>query len=155
MFSVFSVTELPSKSFLLTSSPPHLNAITMTFKLGMKLGFPITKAANGFAATSRRAYSAHPKSALFQSSRATIRPSFSRQPPQQLARRSYADAMSPVTKRRGRRFFRWTWRLTYVSAIGGLGWLGYSIWHQRTPHEQFDPDPSKKTLVILGMLSCT
>lgn len=122
----------------------------MTYKLGMKLGFAV----NGFTATSRRAYSAHPRSALLQSSRPIIRPLFSRQPTQQLARRSYADAISPVTKRRGRGFFRWTWRLSYVSAIGGLGWLGYSIWQLRTPREQVDPDPSKKTLVILGMPSC-
>ena len=68
-------------------------------------------------------------------------------------RRAYADlAPSPVTKRRGRGFFRWTWRLTYLSAMGGTAWLGYSIYLLRTPQEQFDPDPGKKTLVVLGML---
>jgi len=47
-------------------------------------------------------------------------------------------------------FFRWLWRITYLSAAGGLGWLAYSIWELRNPAEQFAPDPNKKTLVILG-----
>lgn len=40
----------------------------------------------------------------------------------------------------------------YLSALGGIGWLSYSIYQLRTPNEQFEPDPSKKTLVILGIL---
>lgn len=70
---------------------------------------------------------------------------------QQTFRRSYADVASPVTKRRGRGLFRWTWRLTYLSALGGVGYLAYNIYLLRTPREQYNPDPSKKTLVILGM----
>ncbi|MCJ1388158.1 NADH:ubiquinone oxidoreductase [Xylographa bjoerkii] len=37
-----------------------------------------------------------------------------------------------------------------MSAIGGTAYLAYNIYTLRTPQEQFDPDPSKKTLVILG-----
>lgn len=40
--------------------------------------------------------------------------------------------------------------MTYLSAIGGVGYLGYVIYLLRNPNEQFNPDPSKKTLVILG-----
>ncbi|KAL9612479.1 MAG: hypothetical protein Q9167_002910 [Letrouitia subvulpina] len=65
-------------------------------------------------------------------------------------KRTYADGFSAPAKRRGRGFFRWTWRLTYLSAIGGVGYLGYVIYLLRNPNEQFNPDPSKKTLVILG-----
>ncbi|KAI9678697.1 MAG: NADH:ubiquinone oxidoreductase [Caeruleum heppii] len=63
--------------------------------------------------------------------------------------RSYAD--SPLSRPRGiRRLFRWTWRLAYLSAIGGLGALAYSTYTLRNPAEQFEPDADKKTLVILG-----
>ena len=67
-------------------------------------------------------------------------------------RRSYADG--PVatvkTKRRARGFFRWTWRLMYLSAVGVLGYTGYSIYQGRNPADQAEPDPNKKTLVVLG-----
>ncbi|KAL8817629.1 MAG: hypothetical protein Q9223_003581 [Gallowayella weberi] len=69
---------------------------------------------------------------------------------QQPFRRSYADSPSTLTKRRGRGFLRWTWRLTYLLALGGIGYFSYTIYLLRTPDEQFNPDPSKKTLVILG-----
>ena len=74
---------------------------------------------------------------------------------QQNFRRTYADApaanLSPEPRPKRRfRFFRWTWRLTYLSAIGGTGYFTYQIWQLRHPDDQFEPDPSKKTLVILG-----
>ncbi|SMQ47458.1 unnamed protein product [Zymoseptoria tritici ST99CH_1A5] len=64
-------------------------------------------------------------------------------------RRGVADTAAPVKKRRFR-FFRWTWRLTYLSLLGGLGYVGYGIYINRNPVEQAEPDPSKKTLVVLG-----
>ena len=87
-----------------------------------------------------------------QSSRAAIKSSIPKTQLQQTFRRSYADSVSLVTKRRGRGFFRWTWRLTYVSAIGGVGYLAYNIYLLRSPSEQYNPDPSKKTLVVLGKI---
>ncbi|KAJ9604212.1 NADH:ubiquinone oxidoreductase [Cladophialophora chaetospira] len=72
-------------------------------------------------------------------------------------RRTYADApapkveLSPTPKPRKRfRFLRWTWRLTYLSVLAGIGYLSYQVYDLRHPSEQFDPDPNKKTLVILG-----
>jgi len=48
-------------------------------------------------------------------------------------------------------FWRTTWRITYVSFLAGIGYVGYSIYQTRHPSEhQNPPDPSKKTLVILG-----
>lgn len=44
------------------------------------------------------------------------------------------------------------WRLTLLTGIGLVGNMGYSIYTLRNPTEQFEPDPSKKTLVILGKL---
>ena len=68
----------------------------------------------------------------------------------QAFRRGYADVVPPKPKRR--RYFRWIWRLTYLSAFGGVGWIIYNTWQSRHPAEQFDPDPDKKTLVVLGLL---
>jgi len=73
-----------------------------------------------------------------------------------VARRGYADAAptpSPAPKPKKRfRFLRWTWRLTWLSALGLTGTLAYSIYSLRYPVEQLEADPSKKTLVILGMM---
>ena len=107
-------------------------------------------AASIFNATARRTLTTSARSSKLQSSCARIKLQAPRSSLQQAFRRSYAETLSPPIKRRGRGFFRWTWRLTYLSALGGMGWLGYSIYTLRTPHEQFNPDPSKKTLVILG-----
>lgn len=59
---------------------------------------------------------------------------------------------APKPKRRFRAL-RITWRLTQIAALAGLGYMGYSIWEMRNPGDQPLPDPSKKTLVILGELS--
>jgi hypothetical protein len=71
----------------------------------------------------------------------------SQSPLQQSFRRSYADS-APVKKRAG--FLRWTWRLVQLSLLGGAGWVAYEVYLLRTPQEQFEQDPKKKTLVILG-----
>lgn len=72
---------------------------------------------------------------------------------QQGFRRGYADGevVSEKTKKRTGGFFRWTWRLIYVSALGGLAYTGYNIYQSRNPVEQREPDPNKKTLVVLGV----
>lgn len=38
-----------------------------------------------------------------------------------------------------------------MSAIAGTIYLGYQIYDNRTPADQEEPDPTKKTLVVLGM----
>lgn len=71
------------------------------------------------------------------------------------SRRAAAEAApeaQPVVKRRSAGFFRWTWRLTKLGLLGGSVWMAYGIYQSRTPAEQADPDPSKKTLVVLGKL---
>ncbi|KKY19385.1 putative alternative nadh-dehydrogenase [Phaeomoniella chlamydospora] len=73
---------------------------------------------------------------------------------QQSFRRTYADAptvsLSPEPKKKRFSFLRWTWRVIYLSAIAGAGYLGYEVWLMNNPADQFEPDPKKKTLVILG-----
>lgn len=92
-----------------------------------------------------------------------LRPNF--QSISRVARRGYADAApspspaaapspSPAPKPKKRfRFLRWAWRLTWLSGLGLTGAMAYSIYSLRHPEEQFEPDPEKKTLVILGMKS--
>ena len=58
-------------------------------------------------------------------------------------------------KKKGWRFLRWTWRLTYLSAIAGFAWMCYGIYVNRTPADQAEPDPNKKTLVVLGRQKTT
>ncbi|KAM0246592.1 hypothetical protein ACHAQJ_010175 [Trichoderma viride] len=65
-------------------------------------------------------------------------------------RRAYADEAPKPKPGKLRRTFRWAWRLTYLSAIGLVGYTAYSIYDDRHPNEQYEPDPNKKTLVILG-----
>ncbi|KAJ5097277.1 External alternative NADH-ubiquinone oxidoreductase [Penicillium angulare] len=73
-----------------------------------------------------------------------------------IARRGYADAAptptpSPAPKPKKRfRALRWAWRLTWLSGLALTGALAYSIYELRHPVEQTEPDPEKKTLVILG-----
>lgn len=71
---------------------------------------------------------------------------------QRSARRTYADAAAtPAPKPKKRfRFLRWAWRLTWLSGVGLAGGLAYSIYDTRNPIDQIEPDPSKKTLVVLG-----
>lgn len=69
------------------------------------------------------------------------------------SRRGLADKLSeaqPKPKRGSWRFLKWTWRITYLSLAGTLIYTGYSIYVDRNPAEQAAPDPTKKTLVVLG-----
>ncbi|KAK8188904.1 external NADH-ubiquinone oxidoreductase 1 mitochondrial precursor [Phyllosticta capitalensis] len=79
-----------------------------------------------------------------------IRAAFPRHVFQQTFRRAYADAAPEKPKKKGFRFLRWTWRLSILSALGGLGYISYGIYQMRNPADQPEPDPKKKTLVILG-----
>ncbi|KAA6408579.1 MAG: alternative NADH-dehydrogenase [Lasallia pustulata] len=121
----------------------------MATKAATRLPTASSKTAFALTSTARRTISTSPRPG-FTNARVTVKPAFSPSILQQQFRRSYAESLSPKTKRRGRTFLRWTWRAIYLSALGGLGWLAYNIYTLRTPREQFEPDASKKTLVILG-----
>lgn len=77
--------------------------------------------------------------------------------PLQTFRRTFADHPPPTVnlsppppKKKRFRIFKWLWRITYLSFFGFVGWLGYNIYDFRNPQDQFEPDPNKKTLVVLG-----
>lgn len=58
--------------------------------------------------------------------------------------------MAPAKKPRRFRIFKWLWRATYLFTIGGTAYLAYGVYELRNPEDQFEPDPNKKTLIILG-----
>ncbi|GAB1320400.1 NADH:ubiquinone oxidoreductase [Madurella fahalii] len=93
---------------------------------------------------------------FLQSSRRTVgaRPVFgsTQGPVARQFRRSYADSVAPAPPPRKPRFrkLRWAWRLGYLSAIAGVAYIGYGVYQDRHPEPQVEPDPTKKTLVILG-----
>lgn len=75
-------------------------------------------------------------------------------------RRQLSDAPSPLPtppKKPGkiRRTLRWTWRITYLSLLGTIAYVSYEVWESKHPENQVTPDPSKKTLVILGKPAST
>ncbi|PWY77358.1 NADH-ubiquinone oxidoreductase C3A11.07 [Aspergillus heteromorphus CBS 117.55] len=114
-----------------------------TLALRSKMVSP--SAAMQLSSLSRRSLSTRPQ--IFRSARPS---GFSQQQLQRVARRSYADAAPAPKPKKRFRFLRWTWRLTWLSSIGLAGVVAYSIYDLRHPAEQIVPDPSKKTLVILG-----
>ena len=65
-------------------------------------------------------------------------------------RRGFADAKKVKKGTWG--FLKWTWRLTYLSVLGGLAYTAYGIYVNRNPADQQEPDPNKKTLVVLGKI---
>lgn len=98
-----------------------------------------------------------PRAGRFILPRQALRPSVERQALQASIRRSYATEapkapISPVSKppKKRFRFFRGLWRATYLSVLVGGAYLAYSIYETRYPQEQVEPDPTKKTLVVLG-----
>ncbi|QUC23645.1 uncharacterized protein UV8b_07886 [Ustilaginoidea virens] len=65
-------------------------------------------------------------------------------------RRAYADEAPKPRPGKLRRTLRWAWRLTYLSAAGIVGYTCYVVYQDRHPEPQYEADPTKKTLVILG-----
>jgi NADH:ubiquinone reductase (non-electrogenic) len=65
-------------------------------------------------------------------------------------RRCYADEAPKPRPGKLRKTFKWIWRLTYLSVAGVLAGTAYIIYLDRNPDQQFEADPNKKTLVVLG-----
>lgn len=98
-------------------------------------------AKRSFATSQRQSFVSRAQTVRSQCNKQQLRSSF---------RRSYADAAAPKPKKTGFRTLRWLWRATYISTLAGLGWIAYGIVENRNPADQPPPDPSKKTLVVLG-----
>ncbi|KAL2136132.1 hypothetical protein VTI74DRAFT_5355 [Chaetomium olivicolor] len=93
-----------------------------------------------FLQTSRRTVGARP---VFGSTQGPVSRQF---------RRGISNDAAPVPPPKKSRFrkLRWAWRLGYLSALAGIAYIGYGVYEDRHPAPQMEPDPSKKTLVILG-----
>jgi NADH:ubiquinone reductase (non-electrogenic) len=66
------------------------------------------------------------------------------------------DTKLPMPKKKPsgfKTFARWTWRLIWIPAVGAVVYGFYGLHAMRNPNDQEPPDPSKKTLVVLGMTS--
>jgi len=100
----------------------------------------------------RRSYATARPPLIANRARWTPRPISHQIALRQSIRQQSTEAPKPKPKKRFR-FLRWTWRLTYISAIAGAAYIGYGIWDMRHPEDQPAPDPNKKTLVILGKYS--
>lgn len=99
----------------------------------------------------RAAYSTARPSLMASRARWTPRPVQSQLALRHAVRQQSSAAPAPKQpKKAGFRVLRWTWRLTWVSAVAGLAYVGYGIYETRNPSDQPPPDPSKKTLVVLG-----
>ena len=99
---------------------------------------------------SRRSLSSQPRRHLQLSS--PLGSSYLKQPIHGSFRRTYADAAPTPKPKRKFRVLRWAYRLTLLTGVGLTGWLAYNIYTISHPVEQVEPDPDKKTLVVLGML---
>lgn len=98
----------------------------------------------------RRAFTTQRPSLMATRARWTPRPVQSQMTARQSVRQQSSLPDKQQAKRGGFRLLRWTWRLTWVSAVAGLAYVGYGIYETRNPIDQPPPDPSKKTLVVLG-----
>jgi len=78
-----------------------------------------------------------------------LRDSFRRGYAEQKASAPVAE-LAPTKKPRRFRALRWIWRATYLSLLGGVGYMAYTVYDLRNPVDQFEPDPTKQNLVILG-----
>ncbi|CCC08390.1 unnamed protein product [Sordaria macrospora k-hell] len=56
----------------------------------------------------------------------------------------------PPKERRRFRKLRWLWRAPLLASLAGIAYVGWGIYEERNPGPQVEPDPSKKTLVVLG-----
>ncbi|KAH7419130.1 hypothetical protein BKA64DRAFT_6895 [Cadophora sp. MPI-SDFR-AT-0126] len=101
----------------------------------------------GFSTAARRSFATSSQS--FTRARPTSRILQERSKLHQNSRRAYAD-VAPAKKSMRFPFFKTLWRITYLSAIAGTAYLAYGVYDLRHPEDQFEPDPTKKNLVILG-----
>lgn len=111
----------------------------------------LLKQARGFATTATRAASPF-QTELRTSSKNARHARFDQQQLRNGFRRGFAEKLPDAKKVKKGTWgvLKWTWRLTYLSVLGSLAYTGYGIYLNRNPVDQQEPDPTKKTLVVLG-----
>lgn len=108
---------------------------------------PVTFAGANIAAKSFSTVSR--VSAIQTAARPSIAPKFNASA-RMAFRRAYADQAPKRKPGAIRSTFRWIWRISYLSVGGLLAYTTWVIYEDRHPPAQFEADPEKKTLVILG-----
>jgi hypothetical protein len=136
-------------SLLTNIIPPHAGGMASTTRAMMRL----PASSIGFSTATRRSFatSSSVSRNLLTRAQASSRVTVDKSKLQRAFRRTYAD-VAPVKKPKRFRLLKFIWRATYLSAIAGAGYLAYGVWELRHPEDQFEPDPTKKNLVILGTL---
>ena len=145
--------HLPSRRSLTTLlSPPFPGAPFLSSILSMPPSMRPLAPAGVLAQlqqAGRRSYATTRPSLIANRAQWTPRPVSHQIALRQSIRRQSTETPKPAPKKRFR-LLRWTWRLTYISAIAGAAYASYGIWEMRNPSDQPPPDPTKKTLVVLG-----
>jgi len=108
---------------------------------------PVTFAGANIAAKSFS--TASRVSAIQTAARPSIAPKFNASA-RMAFRRAYTDQAPKRKPGAIRSTFRWIWRISYLSVGGLLAYTTWVIYEDRHPQAQFEADPEKKTLVILG-----
>jgi hypothetical protein len=134
-----------------TTTVPHLSTSHWSMASTTRAMMRLPASSIAFRAASRRPFATSSQSFLTRA-RPSSRVFPDKSKLQQTFRRTYAD-VAPAKKPRRFRFFRFLWRVTYLSAIAGTAYLAYGVYELRHPDDQFEPDPTKKNLVILGLYS--
>ncbi|KAJ4398486.1 NADH:ubiquinone oxidoreductase [Neurospora sp. IMI 360204] len=72
----------------------------------------------------------------------------------QQIRRAHTETTPPLPEppkeRRRFRTLRWLWKAPLLASLAGIAYVGWGVYEERNPGPQVEPDPSKKTLVVLG-----
>jgi hypothetical protein len=146
---VITARRRAQPSLCSTTPTPPLTPHIMAAASAMR---PVVASMRAAIGASKRTFATANKQSFASRAQPSPRASLSHAQLGQSFRRSYADAVKPIKpKKSGFRIFRWAWRATYLSAIAGLAYTAYGIYEMKNPGDQAEPDPSKKTLVILGM----
>lgn len=151
LISLPDLTSLHFSPTLPTSFLPHLLHFRSSRSMALATRMMrLPASSTGLRTIAQRSYATSNR-ALLSSARPTARANVSKSTVSHIAQRTYADVAPVDVKKPSKfRFLRWGWRLTYLSLLAGTAYLGYEVWELRHPDEQFQPDPTKKNLVILG-----
>ena len=102
---------------------------------------------------SRNSQSIRQSAVAFRAQKKSPCTTLTKQPLRLYANNAPEAILSPAPKPKKRwGFFRTAWRITWISSLLATGYFVYTIIDINSPAEQVDPDPSKKTLVVLGKI---
>ncbi|KAK2460222.1 hypothetical protein APHAL10511_007757 [Amanita phalloides] len=91
------------------------------------------------------------RTAAFLSRRSRLLPTYPRAPLLKAPRlNAPSSTLTTVTKSKWRSFLQFLGRATLITILGSAGTFYYVTYRERHPGPQLPPDPTKKTIVVLG-----